>query len=80
MILPFLLDEMNKVLDKGQNVMRLWVGPKLIVIPLDPEAVKVGGHLNDLTEKLGDHEQQHRIKQGPGLLFLRAVVRTGAYC
>lgn len=40
-MLGFLLDEMNKVLDKGESVMRLWVGPKLIVLPLDAESVKV---------------------------------------
>jgi hypothetical protein len=41
-MLGFLLDEMNKVLDKGETVMKLWVGPKLIVVPLDSEAIKVG--------------------------------------
>lgn len=40
-LLPFLIEEANKILEKGESVMRLWVGPKLIVLPLDAEATKV---------------------------------------
>jgi hypothetical protein len=40
-IMQFLIDEMNKVVEKGGSVMRLWIGPKLIVVPLDAEATRV---------------------------------------
>jgi cytochrome P450 len=32
---------MNKILKKGETVMRIWVGPKLVVLPLDADSVKV---------------------------------------
>jgi hypothetical protein len=40
-LLRFLIDEMNIVLNKGESVMRMWIGPKLMVFPLDAEAVRV---------------------------------------
>jgi cytochrome P450 len=39
-MLDFLLEEMNKILENGGSVMKLWVGPKLIVLPLDSESTK----------------------------------------
>ena len=40
-ILKWLVDEAHKALRAGESVMRLWIGAKLIVLPLDPDAFKV---------------------------------------
>ncbi|KAI6175758.1 hypothetical protein M3Y97_00724600 [Aphelenchoides bicaudatus] len=56
MVLNYLIAEMNKVLDKGESVMKLWVGPKLIVLPLDAEAVKVLTSSNTELTKGSDYD------------------------
>ncbi|KAI6221469.1 hypothetical protein M3Y99_01540800 [Aphelenchoides fujianensis] len=37
-ILDFMVVEAQKALEKGESVMKMWVGPKLLVIPVNHEA------------------------------------------
>ncbi|KAI6238551.1 hypothetical protein M3Y99_00678800 [Aphelenchoides fujianensis] len=37
----FLVKEAHKALAAGESVMRLWIGPKLLIVPVGPESIKV---------------------------------------
>jgi hypothetical protein len=40
-LLQWLVDESHKAIEAGESVICAWVGPKLIITPVDAEATKV---------------------------------------
>ncbi|KAI6185047.1 hypothetical protein M3Y97_00662600 [Aphelenchoides bicaudatus] len=68
LLLQWLVDESHKAINAGHSVMCAWVGPKLIITPLDGEATRAITNSNTEINKGEDYEF---FKQwlGPALLL-----------
>ncbi|KAI6195980.1 hypothetical protein M3Y94_01054500 [Aphelenchoides besseyi] len=67
-MLKFLVSEAHKALAKGETVMKLWVGPKLLIVPIAPESIKSITMSNVELDK-GEDYRYWRQWLGTGMLL-----------
>ncbi|KAI6238550.1 hypothetical protein M3Y99_00678700 [Aphelenchoides fujianensis] len=67
-ILDFMVVEAQKALEKGESVMKMWVGPKLLVIPVNHEAVRA---ITSSSTEIDKGEDYRFFEQwlGPAILL-----------
>lgn len=70
----FMLKYGKEAAEKGVSVMKFWVGPMIVVLPVDHEAVKVRSFRIFVIYLFLGNIGQQRVDKRPGLQVLREMV------